>query len=140
MKLFLTIIALILLTSCSKSDEIEVVMPLYKSCVNVLPDYFQSLNQRDYAINHKTVTFSQIHEAHPGLVGSLYLSSNNKEKLEVTINGLKQKSFPKTKLSTDADELGLRVLTSEQSKNQSKETEFIRLNNGQFNYYYPSTN
>lgn len=139
MKLFLTIIALILLTSCSKSDENEVVMPLYKSCVNVLPDYFLSLNQRDYAINHKTVKFSQIHEAHPGLVGSLYLSSGNKDKLEVAINGLKQKCFPKTKLSTDADELGLRVLTSEQSKYQSKETEFIRLNNGQINYYYPST-
>jgi len=139
MKLFLTIIALILLTSCSNSGEDEVVMPLYKSCINVLPDYFQWLNQRDYGINHKAVKFSQIHEAHPGLVGSLYLYSSNKEKLEVAINGLKQKCFPKTKLSTDADELGLRVLKSEQSKNQSKETEFIRLNNGQLNYYYPST-
>lgn len=113
------------------------VIPMYKSCVNVVPSYIETLNQRGYSLKHSAVSFSQTHEAHPGLVGAYTLASNNQEKLEVALNGLKLKCFPKTKVSTDAGALGLKVITSEQSKNASKETEFIRLTNGRINYYYP---
>jgi len=138
MKSLVIIITLILFTACSKKAEHQVVIPMYKSCVQVLPSYLQSLNQKGYSIEHTAIEFSQIQEAHPGLIGSYQLSSKNKEDLELVLNGIKLKCFPKTKVSTDADALGLKVLTSEQSRNESKETEFIRLSNGQLNYYYPN--
>ena len=138
MKSLVTIITLILLSACSQKAEHEVVIPMYKSCLQVVPNYLLSLNQKGYSIEHTAISFSQTHEAHPGLVGSYTLASNNKENLEVALNGLKLKCFPKTKVSTDADALGLKVLTSEQLKNENKETEFIRVSKGQLNYYYPS--
>jgi len=140
--LFFTII--ILLCSCSQYEqENEIVLPLYNKCSDILPEYISKLNSKGYGIEAKLIKFDKQYEAHPAIIGTLILSSKPERfnDLKVAINSIELNCFPKYGLTVDADELGLKIVEMEmkQRKNEIKETEFLRLKNGKFIYYYPGS-
>ena len=144
-KRLLLILSLSLIGSCdtSNNSKIEKIVPLYQSCLQYFEDY-KKIAKDGYQVQLIKRLFSNehIYPAHPGLIGFVeIISTGDAKNIDIVENGFELLCFPKHSMTTDADELGLRILKETLSKNlaSGKIENYIVISNGQLTIHFNNT-
>lgn len=134
-----------MLLGCEQSSDIQSskIVPFYKSCLQDIESY-KGIAKSRYGVDLSIKLFGPEngYPAHPGLIGVVTITNQgSSENLQVIENGLELLCFPKHSMSTDAGELGYRILdeTIATNLNMGKLENYIVISDGKAVVHFNNT-